>query len=307
MKLGLDWRKELGSLMTGKVLFDECMDRHTSIGVGGRADALVFPESAAEMGKLVALLRAEGLPVFFLGNGTNLIVRDDGFRGVIVSTKSLRSIRVEERGGERAAILAEAGASLAEVVALTVKEALTGMEFCAGIPGSVGGGIRMNAGAYGSELKDVIESVDLFNGAGKIKSCARESLQFQYRNLTLPEGACVAGGIFVLARGQREAVEGRVREILRTRTGKHPLEHRNAGSIFKNPKGMPAGKIIDEAGLKGARIGGAQVSEKHGNFIVNLGNATAKDICSLIEHVQKKVLETKGIALEPEVKIIGEE
>jgi UDP-N-acetylmuramate dehydrogenase len=301
------WRQELKRLATGKVLFDECMDRHTSIGVGGRADALVFPENAAELGKLVALLRAGGVPVFFLGNGTNLIVRDDGFRGVIVSTKSLRSVRLEERGRDRGAILAEAGASLAEVVSLTVREALAGMEFCAGIPGSVGGGIRMNAGAYGSELKDVIESVDLLNGEGNIKSCARESLQFQYRNLTLPEGACIAGGMFVLARGSRAAIEDRVREILRTRTGKHPLEYRNAGSVFKNPKGTPAGKIIDEAGLKGARIGGAQVSEKHGNFIVNLGGATAKDICSLIEHVQKRVLEAKGIALEPEVKIIGEE
>jgi UDP-N-acetylmuramate dehydrogenase len=307
MKLGPDWRKELTSLVKGKILFDECMDRHTSIGVGGRTDALVFPESVAELGKVVAMLRTEGIPVFFVGNGTNLIVRDDGFRGVIISTKGLRAVRIETRGEDRAAILAEAGASLAEVVALTAKEALTGMEFCAGIPGSVGGGIRMNAGAYGSELKDVIESVSLLNGEGRIKSCRRADLPFEYRNLTLPEGACVLSGVFDLARGSREAVEGRIREILRTRTGKHPLEYRNAGSIFKNPKGMPAGKIIDEAGLKGARIGGAQVSEKHGNFIVNLGSATAKDICSLIEHVQKKVLEAKGIALEPEVKIIGEE
>jgi UDP-N-acetylmuramate dehydrogenase len=301
------WRKQLREHAMGKVLFDECMDRHTSIGVGGRADALVFPESVAELAKLIVLLRTEGIPVFFVGNGTNLIVRDDGFRGVIVSTKSLRSIRIEERGSDRAAILAEAGASLAEVVALTAKEALTGMEFCAGIPGSVGGGIRMNAGAYGSELKDVIESVSLLNGEGNVKTCQREALQFQYRNMALPDGSCIAGGVFALARGNREAVEGRIRDILRTRTGKHPLDYRNAGSIFKNPTGTPAGKIIDEAGLKGARIGGAQVSEKHGNFIVNLGSATAKDICSLIEHVQEKVLEAKGIALEPEVKIIGEE
>jgi len=302
-----EWRRQLKELASGKVLFDECMDRHTSIGVGGRADALVFPESVAELGRIVAFLRAEGISVFFVGNGTNLIVRDDGFRGVIVSTKGLRAVRVEGRGEGRAAILAEAGASLAEVVALTAREALAGMEFCAGIPGSVGGGIRMNAGAYGSELKDVIESVDLLNGEGNIKSCKREALQFQYRDLALPEGACVAGGVFMLTRGNRDAVEGRIREILRTRSGKHPLQYRNAGSIFKNPKGMPAGRIIDEAGLKGARIGGAQVSEMHGNFIVNLGSATARDIIGLIEHVQQKVLETKGIALEPEVKIIGEE
>jgi UDP-N-acetylmuramate dehydrogenase len=307
MKQATRWKRKLTELATGKVLFDECMDRHTSIGVGGRADALVFPESVAELGEIVAFLRAEGISVFFVGNGTNLIVRDDGFRGVIVSTKGLREVRVEARAKDRTAILAEAGASLAEVVALTAREALTGMEFCAGIPGSVGGGIRMNAGAYGSELKDVIESVDLLNGEGNIKSCKREALQFQYRNLALPEGACVAGGVFVLARGNREAVEGRIREILRTRSGKHPLQYRNAGSIFKNPKGLPAGKIIDEAGLKGVRIGGAQVSEQHGNFIVNLGSATARDIIGLIELVQEKVLETKGIVLEPEVKIIGEE
>jgi len=307
MKQATGWKRKLTELATGKVLFDECMDRHTSIGVGGRADALVFPESVAELGRIVAFLRAEGISLFFVGNGTNLIVRDNGFRGVIVSTKGLRAVRVEGREEGRAAILAEAGASLAEVVALTARETLTGMEFCAGIPGSVGGGIRMNAGAYGSELKDVIESVDLLNGEGNIKSCKRETLQFQYRDLALPEGACVAGGVFVLARGNRDAVEGRIREILRTRSGKHPLQYRNAGSIFKNPKGVPAGRIIDEAGLKGVRIGGAQVSEMHGNFIVNLGSATARDIIGLIELVQQKVLETKGIALEPEVKIIGEE
>ncbi len=301
------WRKQLRELATGKVLFDECMDRHTSIGVGGRADALVFPESVAEMGGIVAFLRAEGIAVFFVGNGTNLIVRDDGFRGVIVSTKGLRSVRLEGRGQDRAAIRAEAGASLAEVVALSAREGLTGMEFCAGIPGSVGGGIRMNAGAYGSEMKDVLESEDLLNGEGNVKTCARAALQFEYRSLALPEGACVLGGVFDLARGNREAVEGRIREILKTRSGKHPLQYRNAGSVFKNPKGMPAGRIIDEAGLKGLTLGGARVSEMHGNFIVNLGSATAKDIIGLIELVREKVRERKGIDLEPEVKIIGEE
>lgn len=302
-----EWRRKLRGLAKGKVLFDECMDRHTSIGVGGRADAVAFPESAAELGRLVALLHAEGIPVFFVGNGTNLIVRDDGFRGVIVVTKGLRSVRLEPRGEGRAAIRAEAGASLAEVVALSAREGLTGMEFCAGIPGSVGGGIRMNAGAYGSEMKDVLESVDLLNGEGNIKSCGRSALQFEYRSLALPEGACVLGGVFDLARGDREAVERRIREILRTRSGKHPLQYRSAGSVFKNPKGMPAGRIIDEAGLKGLTLGGARVSEMHGNFIVNLGSATSKDIIGLIELVREKVREKRGIDLEPEVKIIGEE
>jgi len=301
------WRQELKRLATGKVLFDECMDRHTSIGVGGRADALAFPESAAEMGRVVAFLRAEGIAIFFMGNGTNLIVRDDGFRGVIVSTKALRSIRLEERGAGRAAIRAQAGASLAEVVALAAREGLEGIEFGAGIPGSVGGGIRMNAGAWGSEMKDVLESVDLLNGEGNVRTCPRAALRFEYRNLDLPEGACVLGGVFDLARGDRGAVEGRIREILKTRTGKHPLQYRSAGSVFKNPKGMPAGRIIDEAGLKGLTLGGARVSEMHGNFIVNLGSATAKDIIGLIGLVRDSVRAKTGIDLEPEVKIIGEE
>lgn len=302
-----EWKRKLRELATGTVLFDECMARHTSIGVGGRADALVVPESAVELGRLVALLRAEGIPVFFVGNGTNLIVRDDGFRGAVVSTKGLRAVRLEPRGEGRAALFAEAGASLAEVVALTAREGLTGMEFCAGIPGSVGGGIRMNAGAWGGEMKDVIESVDLLNGEGNIRSFPRAALRFEYRNLALSEGACVLGGAFGLARGDRVAVEGRIREILNKRSGKHPLQYRSAGSVFKNPKGMPAGRIIDEAGLKGLTLGGARVSEMHGNFIVNLGSATAKDIIGLIDLVRKKVRERTGIDLEPEVKIIGEE
>lgn len=302
-----EWRRKLRELATGTVLFDESMDRHTSIGVGGRADALVVPESAVELGRLVALLRAEGIPVFFVGNGTNLIVRDDGFRGAVVSTKGLRAVRLEPRGEGRAALFAEAGASLAEVVALTAREGLTGMEFCAGIPGSVGGGIRMNAGAWGGEMKDVLESVDLLNGEGNIRSLPRAALRFEYRNLALSEGACVLGGAFGLARGDRVAVEGRIREILNKRSGKHPLQYRSAGSVFKNPKGMPAGRIIDEAGLKGLTLGGARVSEMHGNFIVNLGSATAKDIIGLIELVRKTVRERTGIDLEPEVKIIGEE
>jgi len=307
MKQATGWKRKLTELATGTVLFDECMDRHTSIGVGGPADALVFPESAAEASRIVAFLRAEGIAVFFMGNGTNLLVRDDGFRGVIVSTKALRSIRVEERGGGRAAIRAEAGASLAEVVALAAREGLAGIEFCAGIPGSVGGGIRMNAGAWGSEMKDVLESVDLLNGEGNVRTFPRASLRFEYRNLDLPEGACVLGGIFDLARGDRGAVEARIREILRTRSGKHPLQYRSAGSVFKNPKGVPAGRIIDEAGLKGLTLGGARVSEMHGNFIVNLGSARAADIIGLIGIVRDRVRERTGIDLEPEVKIIGEE
>jgi len=196
---------------------------------------------------------------------------------------------------------------LADVVALALSENCEGMEFCAGIPGSVGGAVRMNAGAYGREMKDIITSVSLMNGSGTVHSIPREQLRFEYRNLELPGETFIVSALFRLHRGDRGKIEEKVSEILKTRRSKHPMQFRNAGSIFKNPPGLPAGRLIDEAGLKGLRIGDAEVSPMHGNFIVNRGQATARDILALIDEVRKRVLEAKGIALETEVRVIGEE
>lgn len=300
------FRGELRQLLSGEILFDEPAGRHTSIGVGGGIDALLFPEDERELTNVVDYLRRRQVPFLPVGNWTNLIVRDGGFRGALVSLARLRDLSFRDEGEGNVLLLAGAGCPLSELVSLAMREALTGMEFCAGIPGSVGGAIRMNAGAYGGEIQDVVESVHLLDGSGTIRVARGDELSFAYRNLDLPAETIIIGTAIRLRRGDTEKIPGRVREIIGMRKEKHPLEFRNAGSVFKNPRDCPAGRLIEEAGLKGLRIGDAQVSEKHANFIVNRGHATAADILRLVALIQRHVLETTGRTLETEVKIIGE-
>jgi UDP-N-acetylmuramate dehydrogenase len=299
------WQDDLRRDFPGEIRFGDPARRHTSIGVGGAIDALVLPKSETELIAAVGLLRRLKVPFLPVGNWTNLIVTDDGYRGAFVSLTGLRGLKQDEAEGGGIRLEAQAGVPLAELVSLSVREALTGMEFCAGIPGSVGGAVRMNAGAYGGEMKDICAAVRLLEPAGEIRTVPREQLSFVYRNLDLSAETIIIGAVFNLGRGDGKAVARRVREIIETRRGKHPLEFPNAGSIFKNPRGIPAGKLIEAAGLRGFRIGEAQVSEKHGNFIVNRGGATAGQILSLIALIQQRVFEATGHALETEVKIIG--
>jgi UDP-N-acetylmuramate dehydrogenase len=301
-----NFRGELRQRMTGKILFDEPAGRHTSIGVGGEIDALLFPQDEGELTEVVGFLRGRQVPFLPVGNWTNLIVRDGGYRGALVSLARLHALSLRDEGKGGVLLLAGAGCLLSELVSLAVREALAGMEFCAGIPGSVGGAIRMNAGAYGGEIKDIAESVSLLDASGRIRAAAREELPFAYRNLDLPAETIIIGAAFRLRRGETEKISGRVREIIGMRREKHPLEFRNAGSVFKNPQDCPAGRLIEAAGLKGIRIGDAQISEKHGNFIVNRGMATATDLLRLIALIQQRVFEKTGRTLETEVKIIGE-
>ena len=222
--------------------------------------------------------------------------------------RGMNSVSLAERGSSQVLIHADAGVTLSEIVLLSEKRSLSGMEFCAGIPGSVGGAVRMNAGAYGNEIKDVVETVELMIISGEILSSKKDDLKFDYRNLDISEGTIIVGASFLLTRGIEEQIHARINEIIEKRKNKHPLEYRNAGSIFKNPNGgVPAGQIIDELGLKGMRIGNAKISEKHGNFIVNLGNAKASDIIALIDVIKAKVNEVRGIKLQTEVKIVGED
>lgn len=301
------FRETFRDMVAGRVLFDEPTERYTSMGVGGRADALAFPSSKNDLQRIIPYLRDFEIPFIPVGNWTNIIVKDGGYRGVILSLQCLNHVTRIEREAGHVLIDAEAGVALSELVGSSARESLTGIEFCAGIPGSVGGAVRMNAGAYGNEIKNVIENANIMNIHGSISEFKRAALNFQYRNLELPEGAIIVGASFLLKKGIKEKIQGRIREILEIRQEKHPLEHRNAGSIFKNPKEFPAGQIIDALGLKGTRIGGAEISEKHGNFIVNTGNAKATDIIALIDTVKKRVWEERGIRLEPEVRIIGED
>jgi UDP-N-acetylmuramate dehydrogenase len=299
------WREKLREKVSGDIRFDEPANRHASIGAGGPIDALVFPKNVDDLVAAVASLRECRIPFLPVGNWTNLIVASEGYRGALISLSAMCA--VEEKEGSDGSVCLEAGAGvlLSELVALTVRKAFTGMEFCAGIPGSVGGAMRMNAGAYGGEIKDVCVSIRLLDPVEGLRTVTRDSLIFSYRNLDLPAESIIIGAAFGIKRGERAKIAGRVREIISLRMEKHPLEFRNAGSIFKNPRAVPAGRLIEMAGLRGMRIGDAQVSEKHGNFIINRGGATVEEILDLIDLVQKRVFETTGYALETEVKIIG--
>ncbi|MFA5181402.1 MAG: UDP-N-acetylmuramate dehydrogenase [Syntrophales bacterium] len=302
------FRKELGKLMGAGVLFDEPLSRHTSMGVGGCADALAFPGNREQLCDLLSLLRRQKMPYVPVGNWTNLIVRDGGFRGVIIGLKHMNDSKLFEGSSGDFFLQAEAGASLSDLVNLSATEGLTGLEFSAGIPGSVGGAVIMNAGAYGREIKDTLVELTIMDARGMIRTWPCGQLQFEYRHFVLPEkDAVILDATFRLSRSDKEVVREKIAEIRRMRKEKHPLEFRSAGSVFKNPQGQPAGRIIDELGLKGLQIGGAKVSEKHGNFIVNVGDAKARDILELIRTIQEKVLREKGIPLEAEVIIIGED
>lgn len=290
----------------GAVSFDEPGSAHTSMGVGGKIDMLLYPKSVGDLGEMIRLLNREGIPHAFVGNWTNLIITGKGYRGALICTKGLNRISLLPQTEGATRIQAEAGVPLAELVALTVRENLTGFEFGAGIPGSVGGGIRMNGGAYGHSLSEVVCSVTLMDVQGRMESLGRDQLHFAYRNFHLPEETMIVEAVFLFQDDPDRQVADKVRKIMEERRGKHPLQYKNAGSIFKNPQDKPAGQLIEETGLKGLTIGDAMVSEKHGNFIVNRGQASADDIVTLIRLVQERVNREKGVALELEVKIVGE-
>lgn len=297
-----DYKKEARGLVEGRVLFDASMKRYTSIHVGGPAECLLFPKNLDELKKIVRHGRKKGIPLFILGRGTNLIVRDRGIRGWVISlTQGMKRVRID---GEL--LEAEAGGLLQRLIHFSVQKELTGLEPFAGIPGTVGGGLAMNAGAWGAELKDVTHSVTLMKEDGEIVEKPRSRLRFAYRSLTLPPSWIILKGSFRLRKGRREEILERVKSFSEMRRRTQPLDYPSAGSIFKNPGEGPAGKWIDEIGLKGLRMGGACVSDRHANFIINLGKATAEDVLGLIERVEKRVYEEKGISLQREVKVVGE-
>jgi UDP-N-acetylmuramate dehydrogenase len=270
--------------------------------VGGPADTLIFPKDVDELRKIVQHAKKKNVPILVLGKGTNLIVKDNGVRGWVISlTQGIKRIRTD---GER--VDAEAGLPLQRLVQSTARKGLTGLEPFFGIPGTVGGGLAMNAGAWGAELKDVLLSMAVMKDDGTLIEMDRSKLRFSYRHLDLPSSWIIVKGRFQLKNGEREEILDRIRSYSEMRKRTQPLDYPSAGSIFKNPKEGPAGKWIEAAGLKGFRIGQAMVSDRHANFIVNLGKARAEDLLHLMEWVEKKVYEEKGISLEREVRVVGE-
>ena len=297
-----DYKKWASGLIGGKVLFDAPMRQFTSIKVGGPADCLLFPRGVVELRKVVRDVRRKKIPFLILGKGTNLVVRDKGVRGWIISlTQGMKKIHMD---GE--VVEAEAGLPLQRLVQYSIRKGLTGLEPFFGIPGTVGGGMAMNAGAWGAELKDVLLSMTLMSEDGEIVERPRSRLRFSYRRLVLPPSWIILKGCFRLKKGDKEESLQRVKSYSEMRKRRQPLDYPSAGSIFKNPKEGPAGKWIEEVGLKGFRIGQAMVSERHANFIINLGKAKAEEVIRLMELVEKRIYEEKGISLEREVRVVGE-
>lgn len=286
-----------------KILRDEPMKSHTTFRVGGPADYFVIPEGDAQLRDVVLLCQKEKMPYYVLGNGSNLLVGDKGFRGVVIQIfKDMNRITVE---GD--VLTAQAGASLAMAANAALEHGLTGFEFAAGIPGTLGGATVMNAGAYGGELKDVLVSAKVLTKEGEIRILSNEELELGYRRSIIPEkGYIVLEASIGLSPGEKGEIKARMDELRERRISKQPLEYPSAGSTFKRPEGYFAGKLIQDAGLKGFTVGGAQVSDKHSGFVINKGDATAADIRELICQVSRRVKEVCGVELEPEVKQIGE-
>jgi len=297
-----DYQKEAQGLIEGRVLFDAPMRQFTSIKVGGPADALLFPKDVDELRKIFRYARRKNIPVLVVGKGTNLIVKDKGVRGWLVSlTQGMKKFQMK---GEK--VEAEAGLPLQRLVQFSIDKGLSGLEPFFGIPGTVGGGLAMNAGAWGVELKDLLLSITLMKEDGEVVERPRSRLRFSYRRLALSPSWIILKGQFQLRKGKKEEILKRVKSYSEMRKRSQPLDYSSAGSIFKNPKEGPAGKWIEEIGLKGFRMGQAMVSDRHANFIINLGKATAEEVTNLMEWVEKKVYEEKGISLEREVKVVGE-
>lgn len=286
------------------ILLDEPMSRHTTFRVGGPADFFVTPKAKEEVRDVIRICKEAGMPYYIIGNGSNLLVSDAGYRGVIVQLyKEMNEVKVE---GDL--VKAQAGALLSGIAAKALGAELSGFEFASGIPGTIGGACVMNAGAYGGEMKDVLESVTVLTGEGKIIELGRNELELGYRTSVIAKkGYIVLGAVLKLERGDGEKIKTYMDELKEKRVTKQPLEYPSAGSTFKRPEGYFAGKLIEDAGLRGFQVGGAQVSEKHCGFVINRDHATAADIMELMRQVQIRVKENSGVDLEPEVKRLGDE
>ena len=286
-----------------RIRLAEPMAEHTTFRIGGEADLFVMPKDADEIAALIRICREEQYPYSVVGRGSNLLVSDKGYRGLVICTmKGMETIEV--RGEE---IEALSGAQLSAIAGKALSHSLTGFEFAAGIPGTLGGAVVMNAGAYGGEMKDVLASADVLTLSGEVKTLSVDELKLGYRRSVIPEeNLIVLSAVIKLKEGDPVAIRARMDELKNARLEKQPLNYPSAGSTFKRPKGAFAGKLIMEAGLSGYRVGDAQVSTKHCGFVVNLGHATASDVRQLMEHVKETVYETSGFRLEPEVKWLGE-
>lgn len=290
--------------ITGKdnVRINEPMKNHTTFKIGGPAQYYVTPESVTQIQEVVSLCKDKNIPLHVIGNGSNILVGDDGVDGVVLALfNTFSDYEIKDN-----VITAQAGMSLIKLAVIALREGLTGLEFASGIPGSVGGAVYMNAGAYDGQMKDVVTSVTVLDEAGNIRILGRDELDMGYRTSAVAKHNMIVLQVIIeLKAGNKEQIKDRMNQLSELRKQKQPLEYPSAGSTFKRPEGYFAGKLIADAGLKGYSIGGAAVSEKHAGFVVNMGGATAKDVVELTDYIKKRIIEQFGVTLELEIKKIG--
>ncbi len=286
-----------------KVKYNEKMSKYTTMRVGGPCDCIVFPDEISKIKEVIDFCKNENITFFVIGNGSNLLVKDEGIHGVVIKLGH-RFGKIELEGEY---ILAYAGATMPTLSQLAKKNSLKGLEFACGIPGTIGGGVKMNAGAYGSQISDILYEVTYMDEKEEIKTIKNKDCSFGYRKsiFTINPNYVILSAKFKLERGNIDEIENKMKENSLARKAKQPLEYPNFGSVFKRPEGYFVGKLVDDAGLRGYKIGGAQVSTKHTGFIVNVDNATCKDVLDLIGYVQTTVYNKFNVKLTPEVIIIG--
>lgn len=288
----------------GKILYNEEMKNHTTFKIGGPVDAMIIPSREEEIIDAVKFLRDNNIDFMIMGNGSNILVKDGGIRGVVVKiSEGFNSIEIEDKK-----VYCQAGALLSTISKRALEKNLKNFEFASGIPGTIGGAMVMNAGAYGGEMKDVVLKLKAIDKKGNIREYSNEELNFKYRNSRVwDEGLIVLSVELVLENGNYDEIKLKLDDLTHRRTSKQPLEYPSGGSTFKRPEGYYAGKLIDDAGLRGIRYRGAMVSEKHCGFIINIDNASCKDVLDLIDVVKKTVYDKYGVELEREIKLIGED
>ncbi len=284
------------------IRFNESMSAHTSLKIGGPADFALFPDESS-LPELVRILAKERIPSLVIGGGTNVLIKDSGIEGAVIFTSKINNITLN---AERSTFNVEAGCSLQKLINLCVEHGLSGMEGLAGIPGSVGGAIAGNAGSFGYEIKDVVKSVNLLMPDGGIKELSASDMGFQYRSANIPSDSIILSAVLSLKKDEPFEIKKRFTEFINEKKSRQPVSKPSAGCVFKNPKDIAAGKLIDEAGCKGMRVGDIEVSAMHANFFINIGKGTSDDFLKLMDIVGKKVKEKSGIILEPEIRIIGE-
>jgi UDP-N-acetylmuramate dehydrogenase len=289
------------------IRFNEPMSIHTSLRIGGPAEVAIFPDGAAIV-EIIEMLLHQKIPFIVVGGGTNILVRDEGIKGAVIFTGKMNNIRqnTEHRtqNTDTECISVQSGCSMQRVINLCVDNGLSGIEGLAGIPGSVGGAIAGNAGSFGYEIKDIVESIDVFVD-GSVKTLSVKEIGFEYRSSKIPSDAVVLNTVISLKKDDPVVVKKRVNEFINEKKSRQPISFHSAGCVFRNPEGDSAGRIIDEAGCKGIKVGGIEVSSLHANFFINTGSGTASDFLKLMDMVSKKVKDKFGIILEPEIRILG--